>query len=138
MSVLEMKARIETRMIDTFEKYAGPDELWLFPGVSPDKLASYQALIKRKPKAGVRFVYDRADADIKTVQVDPRARYEAYIEHVLNQVYLGGQMPLPKLFTTPGFTEASARAALEIAEQHSKSPKANMTSELTTATNKTR
>jgi len=117
VSILEMKARIETRMIDVFEKYAGPDELWLFPGVSPDQLSKYQALIKSKPKAGARFVYDKADADIKTVQVDPRARYEAYIEHILNQVYLGGQTPLPKLFTTPGFTEASAKAAIEIAER---------------------
>jgi len=117
MSILEMKARIESRMIDVFEKYAGPDELWLFPGVSPDQLSKYQALIKSKPKAGARFVYDKADADIKTVQVDPRARYEAYIEHILNQVYLGGQTPLPKLFTTPGFTEASAKAAIEIAER---------------------
>ena len=117
MSILEMKARIESRMIDVFEKYAGPDELWLFPGVSPDQLRRYQALIKGKPKAGARFVYDNANADIKTVQVDPRARYEAYIEHVLNQVYLGGQTPLPKLFTTPGFTEASAKAAIEIAER---------------------
>jgi len=116
-SFLEMKARIERIMPEVFEKYAGPDELWLFPGVSAERLSEYQRLIKSKPKAGARFVYDRADADIKTVQVDPRARYEAYVEHILNQVYLGGQTPLPKLFTTPGFTEASARAALEIAER---------------------
>ncbi len=70
-----------------------------------------------KPNAGARFVYDRADADVKTVAVDPRARYEAYVEHILNQVYLGGQTPLPKLFTTPGFTEASAKAAIAIAER---------------------
>jgi len=74
-------------------------------------------LIKNKPKAGARFVYNKAEADIKTVAVDPRARYDAYVEHILNQVYLSGQTPLPKLFTTPGFTEASARAALEIAER---------------------
>jgi len=117
MSFLEMKARIEKTMPEIFEKYAGPDELWLFPGVSSEKLAEYQRLIKSKPKTGARFVYDRADADIKTVAVDPRARYEAYVEHILNQVYLGGQTPLPKLFTTPGFTEASAKAALSIAER---------------------
>ncbi len=117
MSFLEMKARMEKTMPEIFEKYAGPDELWLFPGVSSEKLAEYQQLIKSKPKTGARFVYDRADADIKTVAVDPRARYEAYVEHILNQVYLGGQTPLPKLFTTPGFTEASAKAALSIAER---------------------
>jgi hypothetical protein len=117
MSFLEMKARIERVMPEIFEKYAGPDELWIFAGASDEKLAEYQRLIKSKPKAGARFVYNKAEADIKTVAVDPRARYEAYVEHILNQVYLGGQTPLPKLFTTPGFTEASARAALEIAEQ---------------------
>jgi len=116
-SFLEMKARIEKIMPEVFEKYAGPDELWLFPGAPPDKLAEYQRLIKAKPKAGARFVYDKADADVKTVAVDPRARYEAYIEHILNQVYLGGQTPLPRLFSTPGFTEASAQAAIDIAER---------------------
>jgi len=117
ISFLEMKARIEKIMPEIFEKYAGPDELWIFAGASDEKLAEYQKLIKSKPKAGARFVYNKAEADIKTVSVDPRARYEAYIEHILNQVYLGGQTPLPKLFTTPGFTEASAKAALEIAER---------------------
>jgi hypothetical protein len=117
ISFLEMKARIEKIMPEIFEKYAGPDELWIFAGASDEKLAEYQKIIKNKPKAGARFVYNKPEADIKTVSVDPRARYEAYIEHVLNQVYLGGQTPLPKLFTTPGFTEASARAALEIAER---------------------
>jgi hypothetical protein len=75
-------------------------------------------LIKSKPKAGARFVYNKAEADIKTVAVDPRARYEAYVDHILNQVYLGGQTPIPKLLTTPGFTEASANAAIEVAERH--------------------
>lgn len=117
ISFLEMKARIEKIMPEIFEKYAGPDELWVFAGASDKKLAEYQKLIKNKPKAGAKFVYNKAEADIKSVAVDPRARYEAYIDHILNQVYLGGQTPLPKLFTTPGFTEASARAALEIAER---------------------
>jgi hypothetical protein len=118
MSFLEMKARIEKVMPEIFEKYAGPDELWVFAGASDEKLAEYQRLIKSKPKAGARFVYNKAEADIKTVAVDPRARYEAYVDHILNQVYLGGQTPIPKLLTTPGFTEASANAAIEVAERH--------------------
>lgn len=118
MSFLEMKARIEKIMPEIFEKYAGPDELWVFAGASDKKLAEYQKLIKKKPKAGAKFVYNKAEADIKTVAVDPRARYEAYVDHILNQVYLGGQTPIPKLLTTPGFTEASANAAIEVAERH--------------------
>ena len=118
MSFLEMKARIERIMPEIFEKYAGPDELWVFAGASDEKLAEYQRLIKSKPKAGAKFVYNKAEADVKTVAVDPRARYEFYVDHILNQVYLGGQTPIPKLLTTPGFTEASANAAIEVAERH--------------------
>lgn len=46
--------------------------------------------------------------------IDPRARFEYYIDHILNQFYLGCETPLPRLFSTPGFTEASARAALDL------------------------
>jgi len=116
MSFLEMKARIEKMLPEIFEKYAGPDELWIFEGVSDERLAEYQRVIRSKPKAGARFVYNRP-ADIKTVQIDPRTQFQTYLEHIVNQVYLGGETPLPKLFTTPGFTEASAKAAVELAER---------------------
>jgi hypothetical protein len=33
---------------------------------------------------------------------------------MVNQFYLGCETPLPRLFSTPGFTEASARAALDL------------------------
>ena len=116
MSFLEMKARIERMLPEIFEKYAGPDELWIFEGVSDNQLAEYQRVIRSKPKAGARFVYNK-QADVKTVQIDPRTQFQTYLDHIINQVYLGGETPLPKLFTTPGFTEASAKAATELAEQ---------------------
>jgi hypothetical protein len=33
---------------------------------------------------------------------------------MVNQFYLGCETPLPRLFSTPGFTEASANAALDL------------------------
>jgi hypothetical protein len=49
------------------------------------------------------------------VSIDPRAQgFTYYIDHMVNQFYLGCETPLPRLFSTPGFTEASARAALEL------------------------
>jgi len=116
MGFLEMKARMEMMLPKIFEKYAGPDELWVFEGISDKQLEEYQRVLRSRPREGARFVYNRP-ADIKTVQIDPRTQFQAYLEHILNQVYLGGETPLPKLFTTPGFTEASARAALELAER---------------------
>jgi len=116
MSFLEMKARIEKMLPEIFEKYAGPDELWVFEGISDDQLSTYQTTIKNKPKAGARFVYNKP-ADIKTVQIDPRTQFQAYLEHIWNQIIIGGHTPIPKLISTPGFTEASARAAIEVAER---------------------
>jgi len=115
-SLAEVKAKMEKYMPDIFEKYVGPDELWIFEGISDDKLATYQATIKSKPKAGARFVYNKP-ADIKTVQVDPRARFEGYIEYLSNQYILGLQTPVTKLFTSPGYTEASSRVVEELAER---------------------
>lgn len=115
-SFMDMKAGIEKVMPEIFKKYAGPETMYIFEGASEKKLAEYQRLIKTMPKAGARWVYNKP-GDIKTVAVDPRARFDGYVEHIWNQFILGLQTPLPKLFTTPGFTEASARAAIEVAER---------------------
>lgn len=34
-----------------------------------------------------------------------------------NQFIIGGETPIPKIISTPGFTEASVRAAIEVAER---------------------
>jgi hypothetical protein len=45
--------------------------------------------------------------------LDPKASFEYYINHIINQFHLDCETPLPRLFSTPSFTEASANAALE-------------------------
>lgn len=117
MSFLEMKARIERMLPEIFEKYAGPDELWIFEGVPDDKLTQYQAMIKKKPKAGARFVYNRK-ADVKTVRLDPRTQFQAYLQHVIGQVNMGGQSPVSSLMISPSYlTKASSEAAMELVER---------------------
>jgi len=111
-----MKAGIEKGMTEIIRKFAGPTELWKFPGVPDDKASEYASLLRNMPREGARFVVN-VPAEVEVVTVDPRSRFEAYVEHVWNQFILGLQTPLPKLFTTPGFTEASARAAIEVAER---------------------
>jgi len=60
ISFLEMKARIEKVMPEIFEKYAGPDELWIFAGASDEKLAEYQKLIQTKSRSTVRLQQTRS------------------------------------------------------------------------------
>jgi hypothetical protein len=115
-SFVAMKAGMEQGMTEIIKKYAGPTELWKFPGLRDDKAEEYASKIKNMPREGARFVVN-VPAEVDVVTVDPRSRFEAYTEHIWNQFILGLQTPLPKLFTTPGFTEASARAAIEVAER---------------------
>jgi hypothetical protein len=109
----EAKAKIEKIIPDIFEKYAGPDVLCLIEGAREEEIKKFERAIKSRPPEGAWLFYTRK-GDIKPVQLDPRARFEYYVDHIINQIYLGCETPLPRLFSTPGFTEASSRAALDL------------------------
>ena len=108
-----MKAKIERIMPKIFEKYAGPDVLALLEKADDQTIQKFQSAIKNRSEEGTWLFYN-GKGDIRPVTLDPRARFEYYIEHLINQFYLGCETPLPRLFSTPGFTEASAKAALDL------------------------
>jgi len=108
-----MKAKIERIMPRIFEKYAGPDVLALLERADEGTIQKFEQAIKNRNEEGTWLFYS-GKGDIRPVTLDPRARFEYYVEHLINQFYLGCETPLPRLFSTPGFTEASAKAALEL------------------------
>jgi hypothetical protein len=110
-----MKAKIERVMPKILEKYASPDVLALLEKADGQTIQKFQSAIKNRSEEGTWLFYN-GRGDIKPVTLDPRARFEYYIEHLINQFYLGCETPLPRLFSTPGFTEASAKAALDLQE----------------------
>jgi hypothetical protein len=115
-SLLESKAKLDLDLIEIFEKFAGPLEAYV---TEDKKLAEkIEAELKTMPKYGGRLVASgKGGLNIKTPPLEPRARFGESIEYLWNQFCLGGLTPLPKLFTTPGFTEASAKAAIDIADR---------------------
>lgn len=108
-----MKAKIEKIMPKIFEKYAGPGLLALLEKADEATIQKFERVIKSRSEEGAWLFYS-GKGDIKPVTLDPRARFEYYVEHMINQFYLRCETPLPRLFSTPGFTEASAKAALEL------------------------
>lgn len=108
-----MKAKIERIMPRIFEKYAGPDVLALLERADEGTIQKFEQAIKNRNEEGAWLFYS-GKGDIRPVTLDPRARFEYYVDHLINQFYLGCETPLPRLFSTPGFTEASAKAALEL------------------------
>ena len=108
-----MKGKIERIMPRIFEKYAGPDVLALLERADDDTIAKFQSAIKNRGEEGAWLFYN-GKGTLQPVTIDSRARFEYYVDHLINQFYLGCETPLPRLFSTPGFTEASANAALEL------------------------
>lgn len=108
-----MKAKIERIMPKIFEKYAGPDVLALLERADENTIQKFEQAIRNRGEEGAWLFYN-GKGELQPVTLDPRARFEYYVEHLINQFYLGCETPLPRLFSTPGFTEASAKAALEL------------------------
>jgi len=102
-----MKAKIERIMPKIFEKYAGPDVLALLEKANNETIQKFESVIKNRPEEGVWLFYN-GKGDIKPIMLDPRARFEYYIEHIINQFYLGCETPCPAF---------SARQALQKPQQ---------------------
>ena len=109
-----MKAKIEKILPSIFTKYAGPDVVVQLEGQKEDTIKKYESAIKNRPEEGQWLFSGAKSVGVFPVTIDPRARFEYYIDHMVNQFYLGCETPLPRLFSTPGFTEATARAALDL------------------------
>jgi len=118
-SFLKIKAKMEAIMPKIFERYAAPKNVWVFPGASDDKLKEYKAAIEQTPPDEDLAFNPSAQAsfDIKSLAIDPRARFEGFVNYIESQYIAGMQTPVVKLYTAPGFTEASATVAKQISER---------------------
>jgi len=116
----QIRAKIHSGMAETIYTFGAPNELWSFPGLNKEKLQEYLAQIKTTPRRGARFVFNPpvgSEAKVQTIVAERMRGLDFYVETLEDEFVLGLQTPLAKLITKTGFTEASANAALEIAEQ---------------------
>lgn len=116
----QIKAKIHSGMADTVYMFGAPNELWSFPGLSRERLQEIFSEIKSIPRRGSRFVFNPpagSEAKVQAVVAERMRGLDFYVETLIDELVLGLQTPLAKLVTKTGFTEASANAALEIAER---------------------
>ena len=113
--LLDVKAQIETDLPKIIHRYGSPKIIWFFENASDDAVKEYAEAIKNAP-VDVDFVTNKA-VSTQSLSIDPRMRFAEAIEYVENQVIAGLQSPIIKLYTTPGFTEASATVAKEVSEK---------------------
>jgi hypothetical protein len=116
----QIKGKIHSGMADTIYVFGGPNELYSLPGVTKERLQEFIALYKNAPKRGQRIFINPASgskAEVTSIVAEGFHGAEFYIQTLEDEFILGLQTPLAKLVTKTGFTEASASAALEIAER---------------------
>jgi hypothetical protein len=117
-ALLEIKERMEDDMQRILHRYL-PRHVYSFIGSGVDRRfvdAQVAALRRLEPEEDFVFGGENVEFRVEEVSVNPRARFEYFIQHFENEVLAGLQTPFAKLISTPGFTEASARAAVEFVE----------------------
>jgi hypothetical protein len=118
MSILNMKQEVESILRDWFRRYIGR-YAFIWKGETTEKVREYVAALKKlKENEDIGIgVTEGGDLAITPLSIDPRARFDAILDYIEMQLLSGLQTPIVKLFTTPGFTEASAKAAVELSER---------------------
>ncbi len=93
----------------------GEHVIYEFPDASDEFIENKVKPIIKSLKPGDKFITNKT-VNVKTINIDPRVRFESYIDYFTNLRIAGLNAAIIKLVSTPGFTEASARAALEAVE----------------------
>jgi len=111
-----IKARIQQAMTNQIETFSAPNQMWVLPDASDKALKKYHTEINKFEK-GRRLAYNKKGATVVTAVPERMRGLDFYVETLWNSFYLALQTPLPKLFTSPGFSQASARAAMAMGER---------------------
>lgn len=115
MSFAEIKAKIQTAMVKQIEDFSSPNQMWIFPEATDDKLAMYLTKVNNLAK-GRRVVYNKPGAAVINAVPERMRGMDMYVEKIWNTFYLALQTPIPQLFTGGQLTQASATAALSVGE----------------------
>jgi hypothetical protein len=107
---LDIKARLEDDIQRIVHRYAAPKRLWNFEGVGDQKLQEEYAPTIQDAPADADFVTNKP-VTVNSLDINPSARFDGFIDHINSQVVQGLQTPMTRLLTTPGFTEASSTVA---------------------------
>ncbi len=114
-SIIDSIASIRDSMVRIFDAYASPKDIYIFENASEQFLQEQAQKIKSMKK-GQSFITNKR-FEHKEITIDPRSRFDKYVEFLQTQLELGSQTPAAKLQTTTGYTEASASAVIELVER---------------------
>lgn len=114
-SILQSWNHMRDAMVRILENYSSPKDMFVFENASESFLQD-QANKIRNMRKGESFLTNKK-FEHHEIKIDPRTRFDSYITSLRTEIELGSQTPAAKLQTTTGYTEASARAVIELVER---------------------
>jgi hypothetical protein len=114
-SYAEIKTKVMEAMRKQIENFASPRQMWVLPDAPDAKLEEYNAKIK-KMSEGETVVYNKPGATVINAVAERMRGMDLYVEKIWNSFFLTLQTPIPQLFAGGQLTQASANAALSVAE----------------------
>lgn len=115
-ALLDIKARLEDDIQRIVHRYAAPKRLWKFEGVGDEKLREEYAPTIQEAPTDADFVTNKP-VEVDSLDINPASRFDGFIDYISSQFVQGLQTPMTRLFTTPGFTEASATEATKMSDR---------------------
>lgn len=115
LSILDDMQKLREAFPRIIKRYASPVAVYTYPG--EEEATIHEEGLKFKQAKQGQAIFTNKLFDYKELTLDPRSRFDRYIDLIQFWYEMGTQTPAAKLQTTPGFTEASARAALELVER---------------------
>lgn len=114
-SILDDMKQMRSNFAMIINKHASPDRVFIYENESGDVISEEARKFNNRKQGDAQFT--NKNYEYKELTVDPRARFDKYIDIIQLYYDLGTQTPAAKLQSTTGFTEASANAVLEIVER---------------------
>jgi len=105
----KIAGRLQQAMIDQFELFSGPNELWNFPGIDSKTLKKFDAKVKALPRKGKRLTSNVKDARATPVVAERSRGFDKYVDYLDTIYVIGTQTPAARFFSAAGFSEASIR-----------------------------
>jgi len=112
----ELKALIENDMPIAFRKWVRFKTIFTPEPGAPIK-PGWSEEHGKKLTSGLEDVAIEAPIKPQSIKVEPRRGFEPIMDYIENRIFEGCKNPVGRLFTSPGFTEASARVALLLGDR---------------------
>lgn len=105
----KIAGKLQQAMIEQFEMFSSPNELWNFPRIDKNKLIAFDKKVKNLPRTGSRLTSNVENATARPVVAQRARGFDMYVKYLSDMYVIGTQTPATKFLTAEGFSEASIR-----------------------------